>query len=693
MSAFVLCAVPVAPETERIAVEEPRVLLIVLDGVGFDRARLAELGDAAWVSLPRRTRDLLLAQADSVLTRLAAAHSDAGVDAERLARDALLPVSAEALPADLPFDEATRRLQALRALKAASAGTEVTDQVSEVVREQAARMRYAPAVANTRYLDGLRNAHLSIPTSAAGRWAGFEDLRPEVQGNSDTGHQQILNLRLAAQLPLEITESIADGSLYRNPALAGVVSRAVADGRAINFCFLLSGIGGADGRVHSAWSHLEAFLRLIFEVHGADPRRVHMQAILDGRDAPGTSSLDADGDTGAYLDQLQKLLDAYGARRSLAWVLGRSVSMDRDYREPNIRADYLLMTRGQGRTARGFNGLKRIVRRLHSEGVLDSDIPPIAILHDGQEPTRIAPGDAFVDLNFRADRQRAKIAALSGTRGFLDAESRSRGRSWTFDWLEPDLRLDICTLAEYHPGLSARQGIQAAFPNLPQPDNLLALFPRLLPDARYALVGESVKAAHMGYFLRGRREAPEDPNVEARHIIPSFSERDGVVGDSDVYKRPGMRSEEIAGQLVEVLVSRRYRLVCANLANADMLGHLLPLRLDETVVALGAVDAALARVVPVARDLGYHTIITSDHGNVEEDTPSHSANDVLTTVIAPRGRAGAARRETFQARLFDISWTVGRLLGIEPALHTHMARSGDSGLGGPLVGRPIVEAA
>ena len=84
-------------------------------------------------------------------------------------------------------------------------------------------------------------------------------------------------------------------------------------------------------------------------------------------------------------------------------------------------------------------------------------------------------------------------------------------------------------------------------------------------------------------------------------------------------------------------------------------------------------------------------VITSDHGNIEEDTSSHSVNDVLTTVIAPRGRLIPARREVYQARLFDVSWTVGRILGVEEELKRHMAGSGDSNVGGPDVGRPIIE--
>jgi 2,3-bisphosphoglycerate-independent phosphoglycerate mutase len=667
---------------------ERRVLLIVLDGLGYSRDRLSELKEESWRHLPDSLSSLLMTQADSVLKR--------GPDSpyrspQDLAMDALLPVAAENLSENSVFDDATSRLNALEALTAASAGTEVLENVAGVVRDQAKRMRYVPVAANAGHLAEIRNANLTIPTSASGRWAGFEDVDPPVQGNSDTGHQQITNLRLAPQLPMEITQSIDNGSFFRNPELAGIVSRAVADRRPINFTYLLSGVGGSDGRVHSAWNHLEAFLRLVFEVHEADPRLVQMQAILDGRDSPDTSSMDRTGDIGGYIDRLEELLGRYEAERSLAWVIGRNQAMDRDYREPNVSADYASLVSGECETVRGFSGLKRALSKFHKDGGGDGDLPAIGVLHHDLDPKRIGPGDAFVDLNFRADRQRAKVAALAGARNFLTRESQSRGRGWDFDWLNSNLNLDICGIADYHPELGTRYGVKAAFPNRPHRDNLLALFPSFAPNEQYLLVGESVKELHMGYFLRGRREAPPSSNSEIRNIIPSFGEQEGVVNDSDVYKVPLMRSTEITNSLVEAMSARRYSLICANLANTDMLGHLLPRHFEAAVSGYEAVDVALARIVSVARDFGYHVVITSDHGNVEDDTSSHSNNDVLTTVISPRARLIAARREVYQAKLFDVSWTIGRILGVEDELKRHMAATGDADVGGPDVGRPIVE--
>ncbi len=69
-------------------------------------------------------------------------------------------------------------------------------------------------------------------------------------------------------------------------------------------------------------------------------------------------------------------------------------------------------------------------------------------------------------------------------------------------------------------------------------------------------------------------------------------------------------------------------------------------------------------MLAAARRHGYTVILTADHGNIEDDTPSHSSNDVLTTVALPDGRCTFAERDTFQARLFDVSWTAATILGL-----------------------------
>ncbi|MBI4307162.1 MAG: alkaline phosphatase family protein [Chloroflexi bacterium] len=660
-----------------------KALLLVFDGLGFSRARAREVVNEVWDRLPAAARSEIERAAVTAIS----GRTPSSTDRDLLARQYLYPVRAEAIDEGAPFEAA---LSTLGALSSAPIPEDVRRQARDLVQRIALEHRYVPWAAQMPVLNDLRNRGVSVPTSASGIWAGFEDLDPPVQGNSDTGHQQIGNLTMAPQTPLEITLSIEDGSFFRNDALTGVLEQSRSRETELNFSFMLSGTRGDDGRVHGAWNHLEAFLELVFKRLEFPPARVRMQGILDGRDCPRDSSINRHRGAGDYLGKLQELLRAYDAEDCLAWVIGRNIAMDRDYREPDARADYLLLTRGEGEQVSGFEGVRSAIAEVHRNGKADGDVPPLAVVGSDGEPYRIRRGDAFVDLHFRADRQRARTGALIGARDYLKKSARAHGKEWSLDWLDDSLDLSVCTLAEYDPQFE-KYGVRVAYPNRAHRENLLALFSDLLPGDRYFLVGESVKSAHVGYFIRGRREAPAASGIEDRKILPSCGEAEGVKSDSDFYKTPAMRNIEVAEAVHSGMESGRYRLICANFSNCDMVGHLLPDRFEAAVEACEALDQALGIVAPAARLAGYDLVLTSDHGNIEEDSTAHTTNDVLTTVLLQGAKTLPARREEFQARLFDIPWTLGRLLGIEDAIRERMGRWG--AYDERFVGRPLIEPA
>ncbi len=670
-----------------------RALLVVIDGLGFNRRTSKTVAGSAWASLAGPDRAALTRAAQRALE----SRPGLQVNPDGLARLLLYPVHAEALETETRWDTALSLLDALA--EATRLSRPAMGRAAQAVRAAATVHRYVPWMADAPGFVRYRNAHLSIPTSASGVWAGFEDTDPPARGNSETGHQQIANLALAPQTPREITESIAEGSFFTNAALSDAVRGGLAQGRALNFCFLLSGVRGDDGRVHSAWNHLEAFLDLVFIRHHADPRQVRMQAVLDGRDCPARWSLDGAGGAGKYLDRLQLLLGRYKAEECLAWVVGRSTAMDRDYREQNTRADYLLLTRGEGARVQGFSGVKQAVRAAHASGLGDSDVPPIAVADRAGTVRVVGPGEAFVNLNFRPDRQRAKTAALAGAQDFLQREAALRGRTYSFDWAGAPLRLSMCTIAEYHPDFEQKHGVVVAFPVRPQKHNLLALWPQVMLGQNYFMAVESVKALHMGYFFRGRRATPVQPDIEDRVMVASFADADGVTSDSDFIKYPYMRNAEVADAVLRATDTDDHALICCNLSAPDMIGHLMPEETDRSPTAEAAIAAAVRAyeatgaavelMAGAALKSGYSVVVTSDHGNIEDAGPAHSGNDVLTTVMSPGGRYVPAKRDTFQARLFDVSWTLASLLGAEGAVREVLASSGFN-FDSPFSGRPLV---
>ena len=134
--------------------------------------------------------------------------------------------------------------------------------------------------------------------------------------------------------------------------------------------------------------------------------------------------------------------------------------------------------------------------------------------------------------------------------------------------------------------------------------------------------------------------------------------------DTDFYLHPAMRTREITSDVLKAIESGTSRLICCNLAAPDMVGHLLPRRYEEAKVAYRAAADALVEIAAASRKFGLHMLITSDHGNIEDDTSAHSAHDVLTTVIQADGKKFHAAISVFQARLFDIGPTLFELMGI-----------------------------
>ena len=418
-----------------------------------------------------------------------------------------------------------------------------------------------------------------------------------------------------------------------------------------------------------------------------------MQAILDGRDAPARGSLELEGVDGGYLGELERLLMRYDAVESLAWVIGRGLAMDRDYREGNALCDYALLTEGAGQQVWNIEEVREVVAAYHDGGMTDADVEAIALMKERGGMHSIQPGDAFINLNFRSDRQRSKTASLCGARPYLVREALTRGRTWRLDWMRDDLELRICTMAEYDAEFERDYGVDVAFPITPHRLNFLSHWQSLMPDGEhYLLVAESVKASHMGYFVRGRREAIQGSFAEDRQIVPSDGTEQGVMSDSDFYLKPGMQTDAIAERVVHAMLEGRHRLIMCNLAAPDMVGHLLPTRFDAAIEAYRLTVAALARLSVAAKRFGYSMVVTSDHGNIENDAPTHSVNPILTTVIPADGKAiPRDESDIFSATLFDISHTLATLVGANEGLIANVIELHRGDLDDLFIGKSIVD--
>ncbi|MCK4765451.1 MAG: hypothetical protein KAW12_24830 [Candidatus Aminicenantes bacterium] len=648
---------------------EPKVLEIVIDGYGYDPELEIHILKSAFAGLAAELKEEFL---DTIYTKISGQHP-------KITPETAFILFFNRNPLNIYFEKNHRLLKQLagqnlekikkllHSLKEKEANQDFIARAKQVIRDTAAEKKYAVWAAETPTIDRLRREYPSISTKTTGIEAGYEDLQPEVQGNSETGHQQLGNLNVAPQIPLEISTDIKTGKFFKNPVLVQAIKTAVEKKVNLNISFMVSGEFGDDGRVHSCWDHLENFLELALTKHKLDPGKLRIQAILDGRDCPLKSSLEKEGDKYGFLYKLKDLLTKYNADDGIAWIIGRGIAMDRDYEEERTKKDYLLLVNGEGHIANDFQGAAAIIQAFHKDEVFDPSIEPIVVRDKNRAIRKLENNDVFVDLNFRADRQRARIASLLRAKDFLQMQAAKKRKEWKFKWLKEDLKLDVYCITEYHPDLE-KYGAKIVYPIRPHDHNFLSIFSRYFKRKRipfkYLLTAESNKSVHMGYFIRGRRESLEADEVEKKFVIPSYGEEDDIFTDNDYYKTPHMKALAIAGKLLNELASGNYNLAIANISNPDMLGHLVNRHFAPCVRALEITDYAVKIIVEFALKEGYYIIMTSDHGNIDEYSSSHSLNDIITTFISPAGNIALNKESGERIRLFDIPWAIAEIFNI-----------------------------
>jgi 2,3-bisphosphoglycerate-independent phosphoglycerate mutase len=143
-------------------------------------------------------------------------------------------------------------------------------------------------------------------------------------------------------------------------------------------------------------------------------------------------------------------------------------------------------------------------------------------------------------------------------------------------------------------------------------------------------ISETQKFGHVTYFWNGNRSGRFDERLESWIEVPS----DRVPFE----QRPWMKAAEITDALIAELRTGRHRTARVNYANGDMVGHTG--NYDAAVLAVEAVDLALARLLPAIDALGGVALVTADHGNAEEmfETDRKSGVVLLDAAGHPRAK-------------------------------------------------------
>jgi 2,3-bisphosphoglycerate-independent phosphoglycerate mutase len=438
-------------------------------------------------------------------------------------------------------------------------------------------------------------------------------------GNSEVGHLNLGAGRVVMQDLVRIGEAIETGEFHRNPAFVEACRLVAGRDGTLHLLGLLG-----DGGVHAHQRHLEALVELA-EREGV--RRVAIHALLDGRDTLPKSGL-------GFLGALEAALRG---RARIASLGGRYFGMDRDRRWERTERFYRAAVDGEGPQV---TDPLAAIRAAYERGETDEFIPPVVVAEDGRPVAPMRDGDAVICFNFRSDRMRQIVRALSDARfdGF-DVSGR------------PALR--VVSMTQYDPTFE----ITAAFP----PQSMARIVAEMVSERGLTMLrtAETEKYPHVTYFFNGGIEIPF--KGEERELVPS--RRDCATYDLC----PEMSAPGITDVLVRALERRSHDFILCNYANGDMVGH--SGSLPATIQAVETVDRCLARIVKAARDAGVRLLVTADHGNCEMmldpatggPHTAHTTNPVPFVVLDPDGerplRSGGA--------LCDVGPTILAMLGIE----------------------------
>ncbi|MBX3069609.1 MAG: 2,3-bisphosphoglycerate-independent phosphoglycerate mutase [Thermomicrobiales bacterium] len=480
----------------------------------------------------------------------------------------------------------------------------------------------AVLAADTPVMDRLKATYPTTALKTSGLAVGL----PEGQmGNSEVGHLNIGAGFVVYQWITRIDQSIEDGSFFENRALVGSIERALANGTALH----LVGLAG-EGGVHSHSRHLEALLSLA-GAHGL--RRVYIHAITDGRDTSPTSG-------NGFVRDIQDHCQRLGLGR-IATVSGRYYAMDRDKRWERTQLAYNTMTLGNGPT---YTSAGAAIEASYRAGVTDEFIIPCSIVPPGTEPVTIGPGDEVILFNFRSDRCRQLVQALtlpdfSGFQRTSDLPSS----------------IHVTTMTRYQEGLP----VAVAF----EPHDVEMPLARVISEAGLSQfhTAETEKYAHVTFFLNGGREEPFPG--EDRNLVPSPK-----VATYDL--QPEMSAIGVTDGVVAAIESGTYAFIVVNFANGDMVGHTGDFA--AAVRAVETVDACLGRIIAALAKAGGSALVTADHGNSEEmidlatggPMTAHTLNPVPCVLVTPD--SSPYRHATLRDNgiLADIAPTLLQLLGL-----------------------------
>ncbi len=434
-------------------------------------------------------------------------------------------------------------------------------------------------------------------------------------GGSEVGHMNMGAGRVAKQMLTIINDSLDNKSFYKKKVFTDAIKHVKKKKTRLHILGMVS-----DAGVHSDMNHLFALMRMCRK-NRVEPL-IHM--FTDGRDTPEKSAL-------KYLRILNKNIKKHGG--SIATVIGRYYSMDRDNRWDRTKKAYDAIAFAKGRKAQSA---EKAIRQAYASDENDEFIKPCVI----SGYSGVNNNDVLMNFDYRTDRERQL------TRAFVQKSFNH--------FKQTKNKVAFICMTRYFKTL--QKGIAFEQPKI---NNGLGniISKKGLKQLRIA---ESEKYAHVTYFFNGQVEKPN--KGEHRIIVPSPR-----VSTYD--KKPEMSAEEVTRKLLPLVKSKKYGLIILNFANGDMVGHTG--KLKAAIKGLEFIDKKLRQLVSLGIENRYNIIVTADHGNCDDMTgkfkTSHTFNPVPFVVIGSSKNSKKIKkiRKVRNGVLGDVAPTILELMEIK----------------------------
>ncbi len=448
--------------------------------------------------------------------------------------------------------------------------------------------------------------------------SGLDVGLPEGQmGNSEVGHMTIGSGRVILQDLPRINSDIETGALAKNANLQKLISALKTSGGTCHLAGLLS-----PGGVHSHQDHIIALAKILSDEGIA----VDIHGFMDGRDTPPTSGVGFVTEVQARIQSLQ------GVR--IASLVGRYFAMDRDNNWDRVVKAYNAIFKADGIE---MTDPIATVEACYAADQNDEFLPAHVI--KGYEG--VQDGDAFLMANFRADRARQFLNAL--TDDAFDG----------FDTADAPKLSAIAGMVEYSADLAPK--VPALFP----PVDIQKTLGEVVSKAgrKQLRIAETEKYAHVTFFLNGGEESVYEG--ESRILVPSPK-----VATYDL--QPEMSAPEVKAKLLDAIQSEEFDLIVVNFANPDMVGHTGVMK--AALQAVETIDGCIGELSQAVEAKGGVMMITADHGNIElmKDPSTHKPHTAHTTNLVPCVlAAGDANWQLQDGTLADVAPTLLTFMGLE----------------------------